>query len=94
MVFRSFGFKKVCIFSLDQSTLSCLIFIYLFGVQCSADCGLGERTRSVLCVNGDGKSVPLYHCRQQRPTATELCDMGSCAKGWYHTKWSKKVCSI
>ncbi|XP_025077447.1 thrombospondin type-1 domain-containing protein 4-like isoform X3 [Pomacea canaliculata] len=58
--------------------------------KCSADCGLGERTRSVLCVNGDGKSVPLYHCRQQRPTATELCDMGSCAKGWYHTKWSKK----
>lgn len=60
-------------------------------MQCSADCGLGERTRAAMCVNGEGETVSHAKCSLDRPKTSEICDMGSCARGWYHTKWSREV---
>ena len=60
-------------------------------VQCSTECGLGERTRGATCVNGEGQEVPASRCTLGRPQTRQLCDMGSCAKGWYYTRWSKDV---
>ena len=35
--------------------------------------------------------VPDSRCTLGRPKTREICDMGSCAKGWYYTRWSKDV---
>lgn len=57
--------------------------------QCSTNCGLGERTRNIQCVNGEGEAVSPSLCAEDRPKTREICDMGSCAKGWYYTKWTR-----
>ncbi|XP_070211907.1 thrombospondin type-1 domain-containing protein 4-like isoform X2 [Littorina saxatilis] len=57
--------------------------------KCSTNCGLGERTRTISCVSGEGQAVPAARCSPERPKAREICDMGSCAKGWYYTRWTK-----
>ena len=43
------------------------------------------------CVNGEGEVVPDSRCTLGRPKTREICDMGSCARGWYYTRWSKDV---
>ncbi|CAL1525964.1 unnamed protein product [Lymnaea stagnalis] len=56
--------------------------------KCSADCGFGQRTRNVKCVNTQDKVVSDSLCTHTKPTVEEICDMGSCASGWFHTRWS------
>lgn len=62
-----------------------------FLLQCSVVCGVGESSRTVDCVNTEGEIVPESDCARIKPETTELCDMGTCAKGWFLTTWSKKV---
>nr|KAG5699566.1 hypothetical protein BaRGS_033762 [Batillaria attramentaria] len=37
-----------------------------------------------------GEAVSYSQCPQERPETMEICDMGSCAKGWYYTRWSRE----
>ncbi|GAB1606107.1 ADAMTS-like protein 4 isoform X1, partial [Argonauta hians] len=58
--------------------------------KCSVECGLGQRSRDVKCVSADDQVIPDFKCRNTKPAATEVCDMGSCAKSWFFTEWSKE----
>ena len=61
-------------------------------VQCSMDCGRGQRTRQALCV--DVNDVPLQDtvCRHlPKPRTTDVCDMGSCAVTWFMSEWTSEV---
>ncbi|BFY99091.1 hypothetical protein BsWGS_02131 [Bradybaena similaris] len=61
--------------------------------KCSSVCGFGQRTRATLCVNGTGHSVTENLCSQIKPPTEEICDMGSCAQGWFHSKWTEECSS-
>ncbi|KAH9491903.1 hypothetical protein Btru_029015, partial [Bulinus truncatus] len=56
--------------------------------KCSVECGFGQRKRDVYCT--DAKSIPASEtlCSYTRPGSEEICNMGSCAQGWFHSKWS------
>ena len=43
------------------------------------------------CLNVAGDVVPDRECEGVKPDTEESCDMGVCAKGWYHTAWSEEV---
>lgn len=58
--------------------------------QCSTECGRGQRTREVVCVNFDDKPIPENKCNGTKPKATDYCDMGSCAKTWFYTEWTEQ----
>lgn len=58
--------------------------------ECSTQCGFGQRTREVTCVDADGSRVSERFCREGKPDTEEICDKGSCAQGWFHSKWSKE----
>ena len=45
------------------------------------------------CLNVAGDVVPDRECEGVKPETEESCDMGVCAKGWYHTAWSEEVVS-
>ncbi|XP_046581492.1 LOW QUALITY PROTEIN: ADAMTS-like protein 4 [Haliotis rubra] len=53
--------------------------------KCSTECGHGERRRTVTCMSVEGRAVADRQCGILKPDTTEICDMGSCARGWYHT---------
>ncbi|XP_014772662.1 thrombospondin type-1 domain-containing protein 4 isoform X1 [Octopus bimaculoides] len=61
--------------------------------KCSVECGLGQRSRKVTCVSADGRVIPDYECRETKPSVSEVCNMGSCAKSWFFTEWSKECSS-
>ncbi|KAK6188578.1 hypothetical protein SNE40_004726 [Patella caerulea] len=56
--------------------------------KCSTNCGHGQRTREVRCVDIKGQTTDDQQCGHHKPDEEEICDMGSCAKGWYHSRWS------
>ncbi|KAM9309469.1 thrombospondin type-1 domain-containing protein 4 [Pholidichthys leucotaenia] len=57
--------------------------------QCSVDCGVGRRTRSVRCVSDQGSVVNEQECNSRlRPDGSEECNMGPCVTNWYFTEWS------
>uniref|UniRef100_A0A8C6V216 Thrombospondin type 1 domain containing 4 n=1 Tax=Neogobius melanostomus TaxID=47308 RepID=A0A8C6V216_9GOBI len=58
---------------------------------CSVPCGLGQRSREVRCVSNEGDFVPDEECNMHlRPVHIENCDMGACAKSWFHTEWGNR----
>ncbi|XP_033957715.1 LOW QUALITY PROTEIN: ADAMTS-like protein 4 [Pseudochaenichthys georgianus] len=60
---------------------------------CSVDCGVGRRTRSVLCVSDQGNEVNEKECSTgASPQGSEECNMGPCVTNWYFTDWSN-TCS-
>ncbi|XP_060551939.1 thrombospondin type-1 domain-containing protein 4-like isoform X2 [Ruditapes philippinarum] len=61
--------------------------------QCSVECGIGQVSRDVDCVNTEGEVVPDRECSGLEPVSTKSCDMGTCAKGWFQTSWSKECSS-
>ncbi|XP_064608758.1 thrombospondin type-1 domain-containing protein 4-like isoform X1 [Liolophura sinensis] len=61
--------------------------------KCSTNCGLGQRTREVTCVGATEEKLPVAHCQDAKPPSEEVCDMGSCAKDWFYTRWSKQCSS-
>ncbi|XP_038648541.1 thrombospondin type-1 domain-containing protein 4-like isoform X1 [Scyliorhinus canicula] len=57
--------------------------------ECSVPCGVGQRIRDVKCIDNLGDIVNDEECNMQlKPVDTENCDMGPCAKSWFHTDWS------
>lgn len=58
--------------------------------KCSVECGLGLRKREVRCVGADDKVLTDRKCTEPKPTTSDVCDMGSCAKAWFFTEWSKE----
>ncbi|KAG9338025.1 hypothetical protein JZ751_027188 [Albula glossodonta] len=62
-----------------------------WGNQCSAECGLGVRTRSVLCLTNHVSSLPLEGCGPERPPETQVCNNGPCETRieWFTGQWSQ-----
>ena len=44
-----------------------------------------------MCVTVDDKPIAENKCTNQKPIDSEICDMGSCAKTWFYTRWSDEV---
>lgn len=58
--------------------------------KCSSVCGKGERRRMVVCHSVDERNVTDDQCEGLKPLDIQICDMGSCAQGWFHSPWSRK----
>lgn len=61
--------------------------------KCSVECGIGQTSRTVECVNTENEVVSEQECSGVKPLSTRSCDMGSCSQGWFLTTWSKE-CSV
>lgn len=59
--------------------------------QCSAECGAGVRTRSVVCMTNHVGSLPLEGCGSNRPADATPCDNGPCTGKveWFAGSWSQ-----
>ncbi|KPP68510.1 thrombospondin type-1 domain-containing protein 4-like [Scleropages formosus] len=59
--------------------------------QCSAQCGEGVQTRSVLCLNNHISSLPLEGCGPERPPDSRACDNRPCEDRieWFAGPWSQ-----
>ncbi|KAJ8398550.1 hypothetical protein AAFF_G00420780 [Aldrovandia affinis] len=66
-------------------------FLTEWGSQCSAECGLGVRTRSVLCLTNHVSSLPLEGCGAERPAESQVCNDGPCDSRieWFTGQWSQ-----
>uniref|UniRef100_H2LKU3 PLAC domain-containing protein n=1 Tax=Oryzias latipes TaxID=8090 RepID=H2LKU3_ORYLA len=67
-------------------------FTSLWSQRCSAECGRGNKTRSVVCLsNRGGSDLPLDGCEGDRPPAVTSCDAGPCQNQleWYTGPWSQ-----
>ncbi|XP_030649312.1 thrombospondin type-1 domain-containing protein 4 [Chanos chanos] len=66
-------------------------FFTEWGSRCSAECGMGVRTRSVLCLNNHISSLPLEGCGPERPQEAEACNNGPCESRieWFTGPWSQ-----
>ncbi|KAJ0056219.1 hypothetical protein NL108_004502, partial [Boleophthalmus pectinirostris] len=65
-----------------------------WGNRCSAECGMGVRTRGVLCLTNHITSLPLEGCGSERPPDSQVCNNGPCENGfeWFTGPWSQ--CSV
>lgn len=64
----------------------------VFLSQCSVDCGMGKRIRSVRCVSNNGNEVNEVECNSRlRPQGSEDCHMGPCVTNWYFSDWTNTV---
>lgn len=62
-----------------------------FILQCSAECGIGVRTRAVVCLTNHISSLPLEGCGSERPATSQVCNNGHCEKRieWFTGPWSQ-----
>uniref|UniRef100_A0A8C9R190 Thrombospondin type 1 domain containing 4 n=1 Tax=Scleropages formosus TaxID=113540 RepID=A0A8C9R190_SCLFO len=62
-----------------------------FLFNCSAQCGEGVQTRSVLCLNNHISSLPLEGCGPERPPDSRACDNRPCEDRieWFAGPWSQ-----
>ncbi|XP_048225021.1 thrombospondin type-1 domain-containing protein 4 [Perognathus longimembris pacificus] len=69
-------------------------FLTEWSERCSAECGAGVRTRSVLCLSSHASSLPLEGCGDSPPAETAPCDRGPCVGKleWFAGSWSQ--CSV
>ncbi|XP_025328078.1 thrombospondin type-1 domain-containing protein 4 isoform X1 [Canis lupus dingo] len=69
-------------------------FLTEWSERCSAECGAGVRTRSVVCMTNHISSLPLEGCGNNRPTEATPCDNGPCTGKveWFAGSWSQ--CSV
>ncbi|XP_063305191.1 thrombospondin type-1 domain-containing protein 4 isoform X1 [Pelobates fuscus] len=69
-------------------------FLTEWSDRCSAECGEGVRTRSVVCLSNHISSLPLEGCGNNRPPETTKCDNGPCdgKVEWFMGSWSQ--CSV
>lgn len=60
-------------------------------LQCSAECGAGVRTRSVVCMTNHISSLPLEGCGNNQPAEATPCDNGPCMGKleWFAGSWSQ-----
>uniref|UniRef100_A0A3P9H6M9 ADAMTS-like 7 n=1 Tax=Oryzias latipes TaxID=8090 RepID=A0A3P9H6M9_ORYLA len=66
-------------------------FTSLWSQRCSAECGRGNKTRSIVCLSNRGTDLPLDGCEGDRPPAVTSCDAGPCQNQleWYTGPWSQ-----
>ncbi|XP_071257323.1 thrombospondin type-1 domain-containing protein 4-like isoform X2 [Salvelinus alpinus] len=66
-------------------------FFTEWGNKCSAECGMGIRTRGVLCLTNHISSLPLEGCGHERPTDSQVCNHGPCESRieWFTAPWSQ-----
>ncbi|XP_051727202.1 thrombospondin type-1 domain-containing protein 4-like isoform X1 [Ctenopharyngodon idella] len=66
-------------------------FFSEWSAQCSADCGMGVRTRGVLCLTNHISSLPLEGCGSERPAEAQPCNNGPCESRteWFTGPWSQ-----
>nr|XP_029497595.1 thrombospondin type-1 domain-containing protein 4-like [Oncorhynchus nerka] len=66
-------------------------FFTEWGNKCSAECGMGVRTRGVLCLTNHISSLPLEGCGHERPTDSQVCNHGPCESRieWFTAPWSQ-----
>ncbi|KAI1883720.1 hypothetical protein AGOR_G00234450 [Albula goreensis] len=59
--------------------------------RCSAECGGGQRSRSVVCLMNHISSLPLDGCEDERPEDVMPCDLGPCQHKpeWYTGPWGQ-----
>ncbi|XP_034041657.1 thrombospondin type-1 domain-containing protein 4 isoform X2 [Thalassophryne amazonica] len=62
-----------------------------WGDTCSAECGMGVRSRGVLCLTNHISSLPLEGCGTERPADFEVCNNGPCENRieWFTGPWSQ-----
>ncbi|XP_041842873.1 thrombospondin type-1 domain-containing protein 4-like isoform X2 [Melanotaenia boesemani] len=62
-----------------------------WGNMCSAECGMGIRTRGVLCLTNHISSLPLEGCGSERPADSQVCNNGPCENRieWFTGPWSQ-----
>lgn len=62
-----------------------------WGNRCSAECGMGVRTRGVLCLTNYISSLPLEGCGSERPANSQVCNNGPCENRieWFTGPWSQ-----
>uniref|UniRef100_A0A8C5AW06 Thrombospondin type 1 domain containing 4 n=1 Tax=Gadus morhua TaxID=8049 RepID=A0A8C5AW06_GADMO len=62
-----------------------------WGATCSAECGMGVRTRGVLCLTNQISSLPLEGCGHERPADSQVCNNGPCESSieWFTGPWSQ-----
>ena len=58
--------------------------------ECSVDCGVGSKTRTVICTDETGVEVDASLCPPTMPAKTTSCDQGACI--WVPSAWSD--CSV
>ncbi|XP_078055929.1 thrombospondin type-1 domain-containing protein 4-like [Mustelus asterias] len=59
--------------------------------RCSAECGEGMRSRSVICLTNHISSLPLEGCGNERPTDSMRCSSTPCDSHvqWFTGHWSQ-----
>ncbi|XP_023809418.1 thrombospondin type-1 domain-containing protein 4 [Oryzias latipes] len=62
-----------------------------WGDKCSAECGMGVKTRGVLCLTNHISSLPLEGCGSERPADSRVCNNGPCENRieWFTGPWSQ-----
>ncbi|XP_076027215.1 thrombospondin type-1 domain-containing protein 4 [Genypterus blacodes] len=59
--------------------------------SCSVPCGVGQRSREVVCVSNQGDAEEDEECNMNlRPDTLQNCDMGACARSWFTSLWSHR----
>ncbi|KAK7929429.1 hypothetical protein WMY93_005824 [Mugilogobius chulae] len=59
--------------------------------SCSVPCGVGQRSREVVCVSNQGEAEPDEECNMNiKPDTVQNCDMGKCARSWFTSEWSQQ----
>uniref|UniRef100_A0A669F6P1 Thrombospondin type 1 domain containing 4 n=1 Tax=Oreochromis niloticus TaxID=8128 RepID=A0A669F6P1_ORENI len=78
----------------DMGTCAKSWFYTEWGNRCSAECGMGVRTRGVLCLTNQISSLPLEGCGSERPADSQVCNNGPCENRieWFTGPWSQ--CSV
>ncbi|XP_070210534.1 thrombospondin type-1 domain-containing protein 4-like isoform X2 [Littorina saxatilis] len=56
--------------------------------ECSAECGGGEKQRTVECIDGQRVQIPDSYCSGDKPAAKEQCNSQACNTQWWHSHWS------
>ncbi|XP_071359284.1 thrombospondin type-1 domain-containing protein 4 [Trachinotus anak] len=66
-------------------------FTSLWSQRCSAECGMGNRTRTAVCLMDHVTDLPLDNCEGERPPELTFCDSGPCQNRleWYTGPWSQ-----
>ncbi|XP_051993809.1 thrombospondin type-1 domain-containing protein 4-like isoform X4 [Xyrauchen texanus] len=62
--------------------------------ECSVPCGVGQRSREVVCMDNLGDVVTDEECNMAlRPQDLQNCDKGVCASSWFFSLWSDRCSS-
>ncbi|XP_076851146.1 thrombospondin type-1 domain-containing protein 4-like isoform X2 [Brachyhypopomus gauderio] len=58
---------------------------------CSAECGIGVRSRGVVCLTNHISTLPLEGCGSERPPEVQVCNSGPCESRteWFAGPWGQ-----